>query len=147
VFSVVPLDEMLAQRVHGHRFVATILGSFAALACVMSVAGIFAVISYLTSRRLKEIALRRAIGAQHSDVLRLLSGQTFAWTLIGLAFGAGGAYIASRTVGATVPNVVPLDFWMVALTSIGYLIVVAIATILPALQALRVDPASALRAE
>jgi putative ABC transport system permease protein len=147
VFNILPLDEMLSQSVQGPRVVALILGSFATLAVVMSVAGVFAVISYLTSRRVKEIALRRAIGAHHSDVLRLLAGQTLAWTLIGLAVGAGVAQLASRALRATMPGVVTLDASTIAVMAAGYLLVVGVATILPALQALRIDPASALRAE
>jgi putative ABC transport system permease protein len=147
VFAIRPLDELVGQAVQGQRIVATIIGSFAALAVVMSIAGIFAVISYLTSRRLKEIALRRAIGAQTPDVLRLLAGRTFLWTLIGLMAGAGAATLASGLFRAIVPGVQPLDLATVAWTSASYLLVVALATILPSLQGLRVDPASMLRAE
>jgi predicted permease len=147
VFNILPLEELLGQRLQNHRVVALILGGFALLACVMSVAGVFAVISHLTSRRLKEIALRRAIGAQQSDILFLLAGQTFAWTLIGLAAGTVVSQLASRTLRANIPGLVTLHPAIVAATSAAFLIVVAVATILPALQGLRVDPASALRAE
>ncbi len=147
VFAIRPLDEMLAQAFQGQRLMAQIIGSFAGLAFVMSIAGIFAVISYLTSRRLKEVALRRAIGAQESDVLRLLAGQTFMWTLIGLAAGAGIATLASDAFRAIVPGLLPLDLATVGYTTGAYLIVVAAATLIPARQGLRVDPASMLRAE
>jgi putative ABC transport system permease protein len=147
VFAIRPLDEMLAQAFQGQRLMATIIGGFAALAFVMSIAGIFAVISFLTSRRLKEIALRRAIGAQGPDVLRLLAGQTFMWTLIGLAVGAVVATLASGAFRAIVPGLLPLDLATVAYTTGAYLVVVATATLVPALQGLRVDPASMLRAE
>ncbi len=147
VFAIRPLDEMLAQAFQGQRLMAQIIGSFAGLAFVMSIAGIFAVISYLTSRRLKEVALRRAIGAQESDVLRLLAGQTFLWTLIGLAAGAGIATLASDAFRAIVPGLLPLDLATVGYTTGAYLIVVAAATLIPARQGLRVDPASMLRAE
>lgn len=147
VFSIRTMDELLAQSVQGHRVVAMLLGAFAALAFVMSIAGIFAVISYMTSRRVKEIALRRAIGAQPSDVIRLLAGQTFGWTLAGLAAGAAAATLASTALRATIPGVVPLDAPLVAIPSVAYLAVVALAALLPALKALRIDPASALRAE
>ncbi len=147
VFAIRPLDEMLAQAFQGQRLMAQIIGSFAGLAFVMSIAGIFAVISYLTSRRLKEVALRRAIGARGSDVLRLLAGQTFMWTLIGLAAGAGIATLASDAFRAIVPGLLPLDLATVGYTTGAYLIVVAAATLIPARQGLRVDPASMLRAE
>jgi putative ABC transport system permease protein len=91
--------------------------------------------------------VRRAIGAQNADVMRLLSGQTFRWTIAGLAAGVGGAVPASRTLRATVTGLADLDVTTVAIPIAGYLIVAAAAMILPALRALRVDPASALRAE
>ena len=147
VFAIRTMDELLAQSVQGHRVVAMLLGTFAALAFVISIAGIFAVVSYLTSRRVKEIALRRAIGAQPADVIRLLAGQTFGWTLVGLAAGATAATLASNALRATIPGIVPLDAPLVAITSVAYLAIVTLAALLPALKALRIDPASALRAE
>lgn len=113
----------------------------------MSIAGIFAVVSYLTSRRLKEIALRRAIGARNSDVIRLLSGQAFGWALVVLTIGVVGAMLASTVLRATVAGVIALDVPLVAVTGGTYLLVAVVAMVVPAIRALRVDPASALRSE
>ena len=147
VFAVQPLEEILSRSFQGPRIVATIIGSFAALAVFMAIAGIFAVISYLTSRRMKEIALRRAIGAQAPDVLRLLAGRTLLWTVIGLGAGAGLATLVSGLFRAIVPGLQPPDPATIAYTSAGYLFVVAAATLIPSLQGLRADPASMLRSD
>ena len=112
-----------------------------------SAAGVFSVVSYLTSRRHREIAVRRAIGAGNADVLWLLSGQTFRWTLAGLIVGVGGGVLASRALRATVTGLADLDMTTIAIPIAGYLIVAAVAMVVPALRALRIDPASALRAE
>ena len=147
VFGIRPLGELVLQSVQGQRFVSVLIGSFAALALAMSMAGVFSVVSYLTSRRHKEIAVRRAIGAGNADVMWLLSGQTFRWTLAGLAVGVGGAVLASRALRATVTGLVDLDLATAAIPIAGYLAVAAVAMIVPALRALRIDPASALRSD
>jgi ABC-type antimicrobial peptide transport system permease subunit len=136
---------MLSQSLAGQRVVASLIASFAALALVMSTTGVFTLVSYLTSRRVKEIALRRAIGARDSDVFWLLAGQTFVWTLIGLATGVAGSAMASRALRAAVVGVTQLDTTMVAVIAGVYLAIVAVAMALPALKALRIDPIAALR--
>jgi putative ABC transport system permease protein len=147
LFGIRPLDELVLQSVQTQRFVAVLIASFAALALVMSMAGVFSVVSYLTSRRHKEIAVRRAVGAANSDVLWLLSGQTFRWTVAGLIIGVGAGVLASRALRATVTGLADLDFTTVAIPIVGYLMVAGVAMMVPALRALRIDPASALRAE
>jgi putative ABC transport system permease protein len=147
VFGIRPLDELLLQSVQGQRFVSVLIASFAALALAMSMAGVFSVVSYLTSRRHKEIAVRRAVGAGNADVLWLLSGQTFRWTLAGLIVGVGGGVLASRALRAAVTGLSDLDMTTIAIPVAGYLIVAAVAMVVPALRALRIDPASALRSE
>ena len=147
VFGIRAFDEMVSQSVQRGRVITILITSLAALAVAMSMAGVFAVVSYLTSRRQKEIALRRAIGAQRGDVLWLLSGQTFRWTLAGLAAGIGGAVLAGGALRATVAGLADLDAAIVAYTCAGYLVVAAAAMLIPAARALRVDPATALRSE
>jgi predicted permease len=147
VFSIRALDDVLAQSIQGGRIVTMLVGSVALLALAMSLAGVFAVVSYLTSRRHKEVALRRAMGAQAGDILWLLSNQTFRWTLVGLVIGVGGAVLASRALGSVVAGLVPLDAATGLATASVYLVVAAAAMLIPAARAARVDPASALRSE
>jgi ABC-type antimicrobial peptide transport system permease subunit len=147
VFSIRTLREILSQSLQGQRIIAALIGAFALLAFVMSVAGIFTVVSYLTSRRVKEVALRRAVGASDSDVLRLLAAQTFRWVIAGMLVGGAGAVLAERALRAAVAGVVQLDASIMTVVGGTYLLIVAVAMMLPARRALRVDPATTLRAE
>ena len=147
VFGVMPLSEMMAGRIADHRAVTVLLGGFALLALIMSVTGIYTVVSYVISRRTREIALRRAIGATGADVMSLLAGQTFTWTVAGVVAGIAGAIAASSTLRGAVAGIVPLDPALVAGVSMLYLLVVAVAMAVPAIRVLRLDPATALRAE
>ena len=106
-----------------------------------------AVVTYLTSRRVKEIALRRAIGARSQDVVSLLAGPAFRWTMAGVLLGVVGAVLGSGLLRATVTGVIPLDTITVVVTGVSYLAVVGCAICVPALVALRIDPATALRSE
>jgi ABC-type antimicrobial peptide transport system permease subunit len=124
-----------------------LLSVFAVLAVVMSAGGVYTLINYLTSRRVKELALRRAIGARAADVFALLAGATLRWTLAGMAAGVIAAVASSRALRAGLAGVTTLDVTSVLLAGVLYFVVVGGAMCVPALRALRMDPATALRAE
>jgi predicted permease len=147
VFSIRPMDELIAERTMLQRAVAAFIGGFALLAFVMSITGVYAVITYLISRRVKEIALRRAIGAGVQDVLSLLAGPALLWTIVGVLVGIVGAMLGSGVLRATVTGVLPLDSATVLVTGLSYLVVVGCAICVPAFIALRIDPVTALRSE
>ena len=147
VFNIRPLTEIVAQSFADQRAIAFILGSFAFLALFMSVTGVFTVVTYLTSRRAKEIAIRLAIGAKSRDVLRLLAGQTLVWTVIGLVLGLAGSVAASTALRASLRGLVRLDPVMLGFVAGFYLLLVTAAICLPAAKALRVDPVSTLRVD
>ena len=113
----------------------------------MSITGVYAVVTYLTSRRVKEIAMRRAIGARGRDVVSLLAGPAFRWTIRGHLLGVVGAMLGSGVLRATVTGVIPLDTTTVLVTGFSYLVVVGCAICVPAFIALRIDPVIALRSE
>ena len=147
VFSIRPMEELIAERTMLQRAVAALIGGFAILAFLMSITGVYAVVTYLTSRRVKEIALRRAIGARSQDILSLLAGPSFRWTMAGVVVGVAGAVAGSAALRATLTGVVPLDAVTLVVTGVSYVAVVAGAICVPALVALRIDPATALRSE
>jgi hypothetical protein len=147
VFDVDSLAGQLAQATTNQRAMATLIGGFAALALILSVCGVYTVITYLVSRRFKEIAVRRAIGATGGDVVWSLARPTLVWTLAGLIAGAAGASAGSRALGAALSGVVPLNLSLTASVAAAYLVVVLLAITAGARAALRIDPVVALRTE
>ncbi|HEV8395257.1 MAG TPA: ABC transporter permease [Vicinamibacterales bacterium] len=147
VFSVQPLDDVLARAVERERAIAALLACFAALALIMSTAGVYTVVTYVTARRTREIALRRAMGATVYDVLALLAGQTFRWAVAGLTVGLGLAAAVSGALIVAVPGLLRFEPATAGALAIVYLAVVAVAMGMPALRALRLEPAHALRTE
>lgn len=147
VFGVSTLDEQLSQMTAGQRAIAALIGGFAALALAMSVSGIYTVVTYLVSRRFKEIAVRRAIGATNGDVIWCLAGPTLYWTSAGLIVGTAAAIAGSRALRAAVSGVIPLDATLTIAVTAAYLAIVLLAIGTAARTALHIDPAAALRAE
>lgn len=147
VFGVASLAEQISQATTNQRAIAALIGGFSALALAMSVSGIYIVVTYLVSRRFKEIAVRRAIGATSGDVLWSLSGPTLTGAIAGLMVGAAGAVAGSRVLRAAVTGVIPLDVTLTTVVTGAYLVVVCVAIAAAARGALRIDPAVALRAD
>ena len=147
LFDIRPLSDVVTQSLAGPRVIARLLGTFAFLALLMSTLGVYTVVSYVTSRRTKEVALRRAVGAQASDVVKLLAAPTIRWTLVGVVAGTAGALAINNTLRAVVAGVAQVDLTAAAVIAGFYLVVVAVAVCAPAARALRIDPALILRAE
>jgi len=153
IFDIRPLTAVIAQSTNTPRLMTRLLGSFAILAVALALLGVYTVVSYLTARRTKEVALRRAIGATPNDVLRLLGVPTLGWTAGGIAIGV----VATAWLMRLVPSVansfglpeesLRLDPPTIVAAMILYAIVVCLAVLAPAARALRVQPASILRAE
>jgi ABC-type antimicrobial peptide transport system permease subunit len=135
------------------RRLTRLLGSFATLALVMSTLGVYTIVSYLTARRSKEVALRRAIGATPRDVLRLLGLPTLRWTVAGLIVGLVAAVGATRVLSSMAgqfnmpEGAILMRPSMVVLTSALYITAVGVAVLVPAARALRIQPGTILRAE
>ena len=141
------MDATLARDRQEAQARSILLGSFAGLALLLAGVGIYAVISFLTGLRTQEIGVRVALGAQVEDVLRLVVGQGLRMALAGVAVGvlaslAMGRFLDAQLVG--VRSWDPLTFILVSglLSLVG-----AVACLLPALRAARVDPMVALRNE
>ncbi|HKQ62959.1 MAG TPA: FtsX-like permease family protein, partial [Candidatus Polarisedimenticolaceae bacterium] len=145
--TVATMDQVIGESLAGRRFVLRLLGAFAAIALVLAATGVYAVMAFRVSRRTAEIGVRRALGAQTGEVLRLVLRQGLGLGLAGIALGLAGAFAAARWLASWLYGVGaadPLTFGGVAL---GLALVVALASALPALRAARVDPLIALRAE
>jgi ABC-type antimicrobial peptide transport system permease subunit len=148
LFDARPLPDLLFDMTaEPRRSLAMLLGSGALLAVIISSAGMFTLVTYVTARRRREIALRRVIGAGIGDVLRLVSGSTIRWTCLGLMAGLAAAVAGSGIVRANFAGVAPTDAGLLATMSLLYLAVGGAAVCAPALSALRDDPATILRSE
>jgi putative ABC transport system permease protein len=147
ITHITTMDGLISDSVSPRRFSAVLVGIFAALALLLAAVGIYGVMSYTVSQRRQEIGLRMALGAQLTNVRRMILGQTLKLTLIGVGLGVAGAFIVARFLSSLVFGVGtydPVTFFSVALL----LIVVALAaSYIPARRAMRVDPIVALRYE
>jgi len=148
LFDARPLPDLLFDMTaEPRRSLAMLLGIGALLAVIISSAGMFTLVTYVTARRRREIALRRVIGAGSADVLQLVSGSTTVWTCLGLAIGLAAAVAGSGIVRSNFAGVAPTDAALLTTIGLLYLIVGAVAVSAPALGALRDDPATILRSE
>jgi ABC-type lipoprotein release transport system permease subunit len=129
------------------RFTVFLAGPVILLALALTMSGIYGVLAQTVSQRTHEVALRVALGAERRDVLKLIAFQGLKLTAIGALFGAAGALAADRLLGTFVSGV-PGDR-PVALATATTLIVAAtlVASLVPCLRAMRIDPAVTLRYE
>jgi predicted permease len=147
VYSIQTMDEILSNSLAPRRLSMILFGVFAALALVLACVGIYGVISYLVGQRTHEIGVRIAVGAQRSDVLRMVLGDGARMAVLGVTIGVAAALALTRLMsrrlfGVSVAD--PLTFTAVA----ALLTFVALAACyIPARRAMRVDPIVALRHE
>ncbi|MGI8745081.1 MAG: ABC transporter permease [Bryobacteraceae bacterium] len=147
IADVVPMDVFLSKAVARPRFQSVLLGVFAALALLLAAIGIFGVMSYSVAQRTSEIGIRVALGAQRSEILKLVVGQGAVLALIGIAAGLAGAFALTRVLQSLLFEVSPTDPVVFAGVPLLLGAVALLATYLPARRASKVDPIVALRYE
>ncbi len=142
-----PFSEIYAPQVKSWRLGATMFVAFGGLALLLAAIGLYSVISYNVAQRTQELGVRVALGAQASHVIRLVMGEGFRLTLIGLALGAGAALYAGRWVAPLLFKVKPADPTVLGTVTVVLFLAAMGASLVPALRAARVDPNQALREE
>jgi len=147
VAQVATMEHIVTESVTQPRFNVFLLGLFGSIALLLSAAGIYGVTAYTVTQRTHEFGIRLALGAQVSDVLRLVLGQGMAVIGIGLALGLAASFALMRLLRSLLFGVGendPLTF--TAITFVLLLVALA-ACYVPARRATKVDPLIALRYE
>jgi predicted permease len=145
--NLLTIDEILNQGLWAPRMGAALLSLFAALALVLAMVGIYGVMAYSVTQRTHEIGIRMALGAQQSDVLRLVVRQGMTLALTGVISGLAVAFALTRGLNSLLFGVTASD----PMTFVGVTLLVVAVTLLasyiPARRAMQVDPIVALRYE
>ena len=147
LYGAKSMEEYLSSSVAAPRFSTTLLAIFAAVALVLTVVGLYGVMSYSVAQRTNEIGIRLALGAQSRDVLLMIVKQGGTLILLGLAIGLVGAYLATRAIASLLFGVTAKDPFTFGTVAVLLAIVALLACYVPALRATKVDPMDALRCE
>jgi len=145
--QVSTLAEALSRSVAQPRFALLLLGTFAALALVLAVIGIYGVLSYLVGRRTREIGIRVAVGAEAHQIVAMVAREGMAMATLGVAVGAAIAWTWSGAMSGLLYGITPRDPLTLVAAPVLFLGVALIACLIPGWRATRVSPVSALRAE
>jgi ABC-type antimicrobial peptide transport system permease subunit len=135
------IDATLGQR----RGVLWLLGSFAGIALLLAVIGIYGVVAYSVAQRTQEMGIRRALGAQRQDILRLVLRQALVLAVSGVVFGSAAAFALTRVLKKLLYGVTATDPSTFVIVAVLFVAITLIAAYIPATRAARIDPMTALR--
>ena len=147
VFEVRSMMQRVEETWAAPRLLTFLLVIFAGLALVLATIGLYGVISYTALRRMREIGVRLALGAQRGDIRGLIVGQGMRLLVIGLAIGVVGGLACSRLLRSFLYEVQAVDLTVYLVVSVLLAFAAAIASWIPARRAARLDPMITLRAE
>jgi len=147
VADVLTMNQLLGKSTIDESFNTTLLTGFAALSLLLAAVGLFGVLSYIAAQRTAEIGIRLALGAPREHVLAKMLGDGLRPALLGLALGLAASVEGGRLMRDMLYETRPLDPIVFAAVSGTLLLVAALACIVPAWRASRVDPVQALRTE
>jgi putative ABC transport system permease protein len=147
IYNVQPMERVVSASTAERRFNTLLLASFAALAVLLAAAGIYGVILYSVAERTREIGIRMALGAQVSDVMKLVTAQGMRPALIGVALGLLVSFALTRLLKSLLFGVSATDPMTFAVVPALLVCVALMAYYIPARRATKVDPLVALRCE
>jgi putative ABC transport system permease protein len=142
-----PASDWIAASLARQRFTMVLFAAFAAAALLLAAVGIYGLIAYTVTRRTAEIGIRLALGAHPGDVFGLVFEQAGRLVALGLAAGLAGAFVLTRLLSTLLFGVSPHDPLTFGAIALLVCLVAALACLLPARRAIRVDPMIALRAD
>jgi putative ABC transport system permease protein len=141
------LDEYLADSVADTRFETVLLGTFGALAFVLTCVGLYGVISYTVVQQTREMGIRLALGADRDSILRMVIGSGLLLSGIGIGVGLVMSFLLTRLIAALLYGVGPWDPLTFSAVPVALITMAVIASYVPARRAAGVEPAIALRCE
>ncbi|HXJ96914.1 MAG TPA: ABC transporter permease [Terriglobia bacterium] len=145
VADVQTVNDLVEAEVGQRRLLVMLLGSFAGVAVLLALIGIYGVIAYSVAQRTQEVGIRRALGAQQHDILRLVIGQGLILALAGIVIGLGGALALTRLMKTLLFRVSATDPATFAGVAALFLLAALAASYIPARRAAEIDPMAALR--
>ncbi|HUE88086.1 MAG TPA: ABC transporter permease [Vicinamibacterales bacterium] len=147
VRDVRTLDDIASAATSRHRFRAVLVMTFAGLALLLAMVGVFGTLGYTVQQRVREFGLRIALGASGASILSLVAGSALRVIAAGAVLGLVLAALASRLLTSMLFGVEPLDTWTFVMVTIVLALMATVSTAGPAWRATRVDPAVTLRGE
>jgi ABC-type antimicrobial peptide transport system permease subunit len=145
VFNVRTMEQIVSQSVAPRRFSMLLLAVFAVVALALAVIGIYGMLSYAVAQRTREIGLRMTLGAQRTDVMRLVIGHGMKLAIAGVALGLIASFALTRTMKNLLFGVSATDPVTFGLITLLLTMVALLACWVPARKATKVDPMEALR--
>jgi hypothetical protein len=144
---ILPLEALVDTALARDRFVTVLLALFAATAVLLAALGIYGVVSYGVNRRMREMGIRTALGAERADLGLMVIGGGLRLAVAGIVVGILGAWLATRVLGSLLYGVQATDPWTFTATALLLGGVALLASWLPTRRLGRVDPVSVLRSE
>jgi predicted permease len=147
VTDVMTMDDVVDSSLSQRRFSMLLLAAFAVLALLLAAVGIYSVLAFAVRRRVREIGIRVALGAEVKDILRLIITEGMKPALIGLLLGIAGALALGRVLASFIFGIAAYDPLTFAAVAALLAAVALLASIIPAYRAARIEPTRALREE
>ena len=147
VFRAETLNNVLSSSLSVRRFSMEMVAAFAAAALLLAGLGIYGTISYLVNEQRREFAIRLALGAQRTDILKIVLRQGFGLAAAGAVLGVAGALIVSHLMAGLLFGISPNDLPTFVGVSVVLTLVALAASCIPALRAMRLDPITMLHSE
>jgi putative ABC transport system permease protein len=145
--QITTMDQAIASSLATRRLTMVLLGAFAVLALLLASVGLYGVMALIVTQRTRELGIRMALGAERTNIFKLVLGQGMSLIAIGIGIGLVGAIAAGRALMSLLYNVGALDSGAVIIAVASLVLVAVIACCVPARRATRVDPIIALRTE
>jgi predicted lysophospholipase L1 biosynthesis ABC-type transport system permease subunit len=141
------MDEVITASAGSQRLSSSVTTMFALVAGLLACLGIYGLVSYSVAQRTREIGIRVALGANAGSVLRLIVGDGLKLAAIGVVLGGLGTWLLTSTIRSMLYQVSPGDPTVLIATGAGAFVLAALASLIPAVRVMHVDPSIALRTE